>query len=255
MDAISILGVIISFAGILIFLSWIKIKTKGSFQVTSTDIVLALLPIVIFLLLSNRIKTLKFGDLEIETAFKEAHRKNIEPQVNDLSVHTVPAVRQGGMDELREQLKRKPEALKLVVGGAGHENDALEAFLKVLAGSTVKHLVFENANNQFVGMVSLYDLNNQLLGDAGRAADRLQSFTHFLNGHNPAGIKSLLSGMLTLEHAVYAGTTRKDALAKIQQANSNFIPVVDRQHKLTGILEDSRLMASLLLDVSSGLDD
>jgi hypothetical protein len=77
---ITIILSIISFIAILTIITLIRTR-YSKFEIKPTDIVLALIPIVIYLLIAGELKTLQYGGLRIETAFVDAAKKDIGNQV------------------------------------------------------------------------------------------------------------------------------------------------------------------------------
>jgi len=254
METLQIIGIIIVFFLLLVLIVLIKRKTGNTLAVSNTDIILALLPIVIFLLLSDKIKSLQFGDLKIETAFKNAQNKNIEKQISEIQFKTLTSFNKGTLFELDEKLKSKPEALKFIVGYPNYDYYVVEEYLRRLSSSTVKYIVFESAGHEFIAMITLYDLNNQLLDDVSQTSNKIRAFTDFLTTNNINALKSL-RGILTYENSANETTLKKEALKKMQVANSSFIPVTDNNRKLLGIIEDSKLTSSLLLDISNSINE
>jgi CBS-domain-containing membrane protein len=63
-----------------------------------------------------------------------------------------------------------------------------------------------------------------------------------------------LPGFVPIAHAVTASTSKRDALALMENINSDSLPVVNDQQRFTGTVNRSKLTAGLILAVTDKLE-
>ena len=241
------------FIALLIVIVYIRYKLGERFEVKNPDIVLALLPIIIWLLLSGKITSLQLGDLKIETAFKNAKNESITKQVSQMPITTIQGEDKSGLSRIDEIIRAKPQALKFVLGNEPYVPEIMMEYLRRLAASTVKYIVFENKNRQFIGLITLSELNSQIFNNEGAGHLTSVDLVTWLVSEDINRIKAI-KGLLSVSIAITESTTREKTLALMETLNSEILPVVDGSGKLHGVVERSRVATSLLIDISKSLD-
>ena len=122
------IGTFIAILGILVLL-----RAKNSkYEVRPTDIVVAVLPIVIFLLVTGKIQKFEFGEFKIESAFVKASTSSITSQVTPLRGLPSEPLRidpKLGVDEIPHLIERKTEGLLFRLGHGGYWGTAIEEYL------------------------------------------------------------------------------------------------------------------------------
>ena len=83
LDATIIISAIVFFV-IIVMAVLFRRFTGNKYEVKNSDIVLALIPVMIGLLITGKIKSFQFGDLKVETAIVQASQAAIEEQVVEL---------------------------------------------------------------------------------------------------------------------------------------------------------------------------
>ncbi|MBK9929575.1 MAG: CBS domain-containing protein [Saprospiraceae bacterium] len=245
-----IVSAIICFIVLLILIIYLKSKFGNKFEIKNPDIILALLPIVIWLLLSGEISSLQVGDLKFETAFKKAKNESISNQIDKLPITVVRAESKASIFQIETILQSRPQALKFIVGNRNYYQEAISEYLMKLSRSTIKYVVFDNRDNRFLGLIPLVELN-ELISDQNQLT--IDSLTSWLTTGNENKILSI-KGILPSSISISENTTKQEALERMEKANSDLLPVIDKDSKLRGVVERSRLVASLLLDVSKSID-
>ncbi|MBI3304489.1 MAG: hypothetical protein HYZ72_20695, partial [Deltaproteobacteria bacterium] len=80
---------IIGFILLLALSVALRTKTGNKFEVKNPDVVLALVPVALWLFLSGHIQEFAFGDFKIVAAIKEASHSPVAPQLTELPVQSV----------------------------------------------------------------------------------------------------------------------------------------------------------------------
>ena len=82
---LAVVGVIALVTG----LALLRARTGNKFDIKTSDIALALVPVALWMLLTDKVKELTVGDVKIVTAFREASASPVENQVTPLPVADV----------------------------------------------------------------------------------------------------------------------------------------------------------------------
>lgn len=239
---------------LLVVIVYLRYKIGNKFEIKNPDIMLALLPIVIWLLLSGKITSLQVGDLKFETAFKKAKNEYIIKQVYQIPITTIKGEDKGGLGQIERILQTKPLALNFVLGKESYVPEIVSEYLLRLSNSTVKYIVFEKKSREFIGIITLSELNNQIFDTENVAHITAYDLVQWLSSGDTEKINSI-KGILTVTTSINERTTKQEALDAMENINSDILPVVNDDKQLQGIVERSRLTASLLLDVSKSLDE
>src|SRR6476646_3053793 len=100
----TMLSVIISvfvFAFVLFLLVWLRTRSANRFQIKSWDVVVALVPVVLWLLLTGKIHEFDIGEIKLSTAIKMATKAPVKGQISELlPIDTVSTSEKGGLSEI-----------------------------------------------------------------------------------------------------------------------------------------------------------
>lgn len=247
--AISV-GTFIAILGILVLL-----RAKNSkYEVRPTDIVVAVLPIVIFLLVMGKIQRFEFGDLKIESAFVKASTSSIASQVTPLRSLPSESVRidpKLGVSEIPHLIEKKTEGLLFRLGHGGYWGPAIEEYL----GSLVKYpflryIIMEDKDGTFFALADARELTALLMG--ANPPYTSKELAQWLNLSDKSSLKKL-PGFISSESAVSETTDKSQALQLMESLNADNLPVINKDKRFAGIVNRSRLTASLIIDVAKQL--
>jgi hypothetical protein len=144
--------------------------------------------------------------------------------------------------------------LDFVLGARGYVPFAVEQYLDELTPlDFFRFVVILTPDRKLFGMFDarvLYDALKHPQSD-----QTLSAFTQWLNDGDEADRKSIaaLPGFVSVGDAVKADAARIDVLAKMSKDHRTWLPVVATDYTLKGIVEESQLSASILVDVTSQL--
>ncbi|MDX1670864.1 MAG: hypothetical protein R3211_00880 [Balneolaceae bacterium] len=245
---------LLAFAAVIGLLVWLRTSTNKKYEIKNSDIVLGLLPVVLILFLSGKIESFEFGDLKVKAAFEQASSKEIDKQVNLLKgipVRELETDTKGGVSKIPQLIKNKTESLEFRLGYGGYYSSAIRDYFEALRShSLLKYVIVNNSDGTFFGMFEADLLINYL--EAVRNETRYREFENFLNQANGDALTDL-PGYIGADKALDKEANRNTALSAMESSNLNFLPVVDDTDMLQGIVERSRLTASLILDVTKQL--
>ncbi|MBN1595978.1 CBS domain-containing protein [candidate division FCPU426 bacterium] len=242
------------FLAVLIGFVVLRQKFSPKLEVKWTDICIALIPIVIWMLFAGKIKNLRLGELGFETVFAEAAAAEVEKQVKPVTALPVQRVRtatKGPVDRIPNLVAGKTEALRFQLGTQGYQGAAIREYLQQTKGF-LKYLVFEDADGEFVGMA---DVKTVCAFDnaTGEGEFTLDKLAEWLVRKDLAAIKRI-PDILSKEDAIQTSFSKTETLARMEKLDRDLLPVVDKNGVLIGTVERTKLIASMLIDISNRLE-
>jgi hypothetical protein len=114
----------------------------------------------------------------------------------------------------------------------------------------IKVTDLENPDETFFGTIDARLLNGMLT-----ASNPTISSSYFANLLGTADRKGLsdLPGFVSADHAMHVKDDKRRALQEMEVMNVDTLPVVDGENRYQGIVNRSRLTASLILDVAEAV--
>ncbi len=243
---------------VLILAVLVLLRAKSSrFEVKPADVVVAVVPVVVFLLVTGRLQKFEIGEggVKIETAFVKASTSAIASQVTPLvglPSEPIQLDPKRGVEEIPRLIERKTEGLLFRLGHGGYWGPAIEQYFVMLAKEPfLKYMIIENSDGTFFAMANARELT--ALFQTQRPPYTAKDFAEWLNRGNKEAI-ARLPGFIASQNAVNKETDKGQALQKMEALNIDTLPVVDDKKRFAGIVNRSRLTASLLIDVAKNLE-
>ncbi len=244
-----------SFVAILAVLVLLRAK-NSRLEVKPADIVVAVLPVLVFLLVTGKLQKFEIGEggVKIETAFVEASKSSIVSQVSPLAGLPSEPIRidpKRGVEDIPKLIAHKTEGLLFRLGHGGYWGPAISEYFKLLAKQPfLKYIIIENPDGTFFAMADARELIE--LFQAERPPYTARDFAKWLNKADKTAL-SKLPGFISAKDAVTKDTDKGQALRKMEELNLDTLPVIDEAKRFVGIVNRSRLTASLLIDVAASL--
>jgi hypothetical protein len=253
-----LLGVVLVVGSVLL-----RIFTGGKHEIKTVDLVFLVIPLLLAALATGRLKGFDlFGvKADLSALWTAAAQTSIESQVGPTPPATVQDIVQvvemaskGEINELSRLVERKTAALEFKLGAGNYYGPAIQTYLEALAGSaTLRTLVVDYPDGTLFGTYNAAELIGYLrvAGGPGYA-----QFQQLLNRGDVAAQKTLSTwpGFVGAAQAVTPDTTKREALARLEQLNVDSLPVVNKESHFIGTIDRSKLTASLLLVVTDKLE-
>jgi CBS domain-containing protein len=241
----------------------LRILSSGRHEIKTIDLVFLVIPLLVAALAAGKLKGIDiFGvKADLSELWAAAAQTKIAGQVAPATPATVQDVVQvvelaskGGMQELQRLIERRIEALEFKFGHGGYYGPAIKTYFEALSGSSsLRVVVVDKPDGTLFGMYDAADLIGYLrvAGEQG-----YEQFQRLLNSGSEEARADLtrLPGFVSATHAVTATTSKRDALARMEQLNTDSLPVVDEQQHFAGTVERAKLTASLILAVTDKLE-
>jgi len=243
-------GIFIVILGILVIL---RNRTKARLEIKNSDIVLALIPVIFVLFMTGHIQKFAFGGMEIETAFAKASREEISKQVTSYEslrpeIFDVAMADKMGVQEIPRLIYEKAEALVFHLGHGGYWGPAIEEYLnELLKFSFLKTIVIQDRQGRLVGTVGARDLASVVQTE--HSGFTLEEFAAWLNESDVRALRRL-PGFVGSDQALKTDANKREALERMDEMNIDWLPVIDEDGRFAGLVDRSRLTASLILDVA-----
>jgi CBS domain-containing protein len=233
--------------------------TGGRVEVKLADAAIAIIPVVLVLLATGQIQKLAIGTegITIETtreAILKASATSISGQVSPLPVAPIEIAGKGGVGEIPGLIARGVQALEFRLGAGFYVGQAIEEFLKQLTQHPAfRFVVVTNPDGTLFGVMDARKLAQVLaLRTVGIGWNE---FADILNRNDAAAFGKLgpATGFVPRAQAVTKTADKHDALERMEKLAADWLPVVDERGRFAGVVDRSRLTASLILDVTTRL--
>lgn len=248
-------------------------------EIKNTDILLALVPVALWLFLTGKVQEFAFGEIRISAAIKMATKAPVDKQVSRvLPVDAVRVSPKGGTDEIERAVREKSQALGFTLGrGNYYAGSAISQYLDRLTQYPyLRYLVFNNPDGTFFGLADARQIA-EIFRNAPRPTEgpanlteSLQQFEQrsiggteprltaanladWLNAGNKAELETL-PGFIAADKSLDTKTDRQKALELMNALDAQTIPVVDENRRFAGIVDRSKLTASILTEVAAKVD-
>ena len=136
---------------VLIVALLVLLRARNSrFEVKPADIVVGVLPVMVFMLVTGKLQKFEFGEggIKLETAFVAASTSAISSQVAPLvGLPTEPIQMdpKRGVEEIPELIARKTEGLLFRLGHGGYWGPAVKEYFQMLSRQPyLKYLISYN---------------------------------------------------------------------------------------------------------------
>ena len=187
-------------------------------------------------------------------AILEAADRPITNQVAPLPIAPVEVAAKGGLGEIPALVARGIAALEFQLGLGGYVGEIIREYFAALTVSPAfRYVVITNPDGTLFGIMDAHRLNAVLGSRTGSAS--WSTFADLLNRNNPAGIADLGSryGFVAASSAVAPMADKRMVLEQMEKLNADWLPVVDENRKFVGVVDRSRVVASLILEVDNRL--
>ena len=236
---------VVAFAAII----GIRWRYGEKYQITLTDLVLLLAPILIWLVVTNKLGELSLGAEGLTS--KAAARQPVATQLSRISVQDISIADKGSPDAIPALIERRIQALKLQVNKSNYYDEfILRTYLDQLGQfSFFRYVVINDEQGRLLGAVDARDLNASLK----RGILSGTEFTDVLNGHADVARLSKLPGFEPRSMAIPETVGNGEALNRMDRANVLWLCVV-RDDRFLGIVDRAHVASSIILDVVKQLE-
>jgi len=258
---------------------WIKAKLANTIEIRPVDVGIALIPFILWMATAGIFKKVEVPGLvsfEIADAFVTAAAAPINLQVSTMPVTALKANAKQGVNEIPHMIESGTQALSFKLGYSGYYGPAIWMYFNHLVNSPdFKYAVITDKKGSLFGLFEASKLtamlnsknNNELMKEFPLQpfnglpdTQQVKKWTDFSKTikTNKKDKLSTMSGFVSLDMAVKADADKKRVLEQMEKQDLDWLPVVKQENGIShfqGIVERSRLTASLILDVTDQLEN
>lgn len=248
-------------ASVTVFALTIGYRMKNpNFEIKNYQFFIALIPLLLYGLLSGQLRHLEFLGLRVESKFRNAVRSKItkkdilEMKYID-AIEKFPRKEEGRLSVLR----KRPTALRFFLVDEDDEELIAKKFpicpwLDILSRSpTFKYVIFCDFSKNFKAFVPAKSIADKFTSSAGKceAKKLIPRIIKSIKGEiSESEICVELPGLVWSGQAASLSWEKCYCLKKMQDMEIDVIPVAENG-KLHGVIEKPKLVASLIIDVSA----
>jgi CBS domain-containing protein len=240
---------IAGFLALVITIVVLRTRVHGIPEIKSSDIVVALVPIALWLFLTGEIQEFGFGELHIARAIKDASQKPVGPQVTEeLPVEEIRVDAKEGVGAINELIRRKSQGLSFRLGSGRYNGGAIREYLdKLTSLPFLRYVILTHPDGRLFGFADARQL--AALMRAGQGLD-VDTFARSLNVGDEARLREL-PGFTPAEKALHKDTDRSAALQQMNELDVQALPVVDDSGRFMGVVDRSKVSAGMLIDIAA----
>ena len=266
------------FIALLAAVVFVRHKLGSGVEIKATDAAIAAIPLVLLMAGAGIFKNVELpGGFKFQTAeaIVSAAKQPIDAQVSSLPVSRVSLDAKGALGEIPRLIDKGVEALSFTVGHGGYYGPVIWQYMNALARNPAfRHVIILGSDGTLFGVVgarklvaALNPADNPTLqqryplehGGLPNEDDvkKWSQFTDALDRGDARELKRLRGypGFIGVEHAVTPTANKQDALSRMDELPAEWLPVVDAPAgNFIGVVDRSRLTASLMLDISRKLE-
>lgn len=229
----------------------IVILLKKQFGVEDVTVlaVLLIVPLLMYVVVSGRIIELR-GPFGLHAIFT---KNTIEKE--QIKILHITAKKNKEIEPLTiEELKKRPTALKFILTGDNDLDYKICDYLDALSkAASFKYVIFTMLSNEFIGMIP---------------AKAIMEAPEFMSSDDKCGVIDLidwvvnrkfdeinkLQGFIWKEESASPDWKKDHCLKVFQRKNADVLPVV-MNNSLIGVIEKSKIISSLVLDIINSLEN
>ncbi|MDX1657116.1 MAG: hypothetical protein R3310_18040, partial [Candidatus Competibacteraceae bacterium] len=181
------------------------------FTVHNTDILLAIVPVALFLVFSGAVERIGVGGMfELKAVVARASALPISGQINQLPVQELESGPKGGINMIPQLIGQRTEVLTFRLGHGGYYGSAVREHLEELSKYPFfKYVVIKDRQGEFFGMIDAKTLLTSL-SPALPKAD-FEDFAQWLNDGDREAL-SQLHGFIGRKEAIQPEASKRKAL-------------------------------------------
>jgi CBS domain-containing protein len=157
------------------------------------------------------------------------------------------------LEELRRFIGSQIEALEFELGHGDYTSEAIEKYFNALSGS-LRVVVVNNPDGKLFAIYNAPDLISSLRFSEGSGYGQLAELLNSVSKEDRSKL-SKLPGFVGGDNVVTYSMSKRDALARMEEFNTDILPVVNDAGQFIGTVGCSKLTAGLILAVTKQLED
>lgn len=214
------------------------LSPNGKIKIETIHIVISLIPFMIMLILSDKLKEIK-GPGGIGLSMRDEASKALAPQYEDETIEVNPEVtlEKGGEESLRSAIQNKQTTtLSLTVGRESYYNqEAINYYIHELEKKQELHfIIFNDIAGRFQGFMNVKDYKQY--EETGNVVNDLET-------------GQILNHSDVTTHSINLGESNKTALNLMDKTNNSRLAVIDSRGRFIGVTTQDEIVRKILSKV------
>jgi uncharacterized membrane protein len=212
---------------------------KKEFKIEAVYVFIALVPFIIMLVLSGKLKEIS-GPGGWTIILRDEARKPLSPELKEMELELDPAIvmDKGTVKTLTERIaQRLPTTLSLQIGKLGYYGEwAIGKYINDLEEGSphFKNVLFTDELGRFKGFIRANDF--KMLMKEDKIVEKIET-------------GRILEDSRILKKSVQIGSTNQQALIEMERVGQNILAVVDRNEKFVGTITQEEIVRKILTKV------
>jgi hypothetical protein len=224
----------------------VRSKVGAKLQTGNTDILIGLVPVLLWLLLTGKIQKLGVAGVSIESAIRNAGQAEVGKQVTEVKTpQPVEAAGVGAataMTAIPRLAQERAQALSFTRGQT-YDGHVVDAYLREIP--TLRYVTVNKPDGTLLGVVDAKTLGS---------ADAANEFSSRIRAGDETALKEQ-PGYMSASTAVGPDEDKLSVLKRMDSLDVETLPVVDAGGRFIGVVDRSKLTASILLDIGKKLEE
>lgn len=209
--------------------------TDGGIKIEPIYVFIALVPFIVLLIASGKLKEVK-GPGGIALLMRDEAEREISLEVEDNALEIDPQIVQekGGMGSLAYMISESPPtALSFVLEKKNYYGSyAIEGYLNELGKlSEFRHVIFVSEDGKFSGYMKVGDFTS--IVEKGGVVEELES-------------ASIMQSKNMHKESIKISSSNREALSVMEKTNVNELAVVDSENRFLGIINQEQIVRKIL---------
>ncbi len=224
---------------------------KNEFKVEASWVGVAVIPLIIWLVTAGQLS--EFGGFGLNLKLRDATTVPLSRLASEGTFETEPVLadEKASPDKIGEYIEKKLEALSFELGREGYYDPGVvrDYLTRLGKNDFFRYVIFLREDDSFAGLIPVKMLFEELDNKERRGLieDRWQYFVRLIE------VKALdeLRGVVTV--SVEKDSSKGEALHAMAKHDLPQLPVVDRDGRFVGVVDQAKLANSVLIEFLSQL--
>ena len=209
--------------------------TEGGIKIEPIYVFIALVPFIVLLIASGKLKEVK-GPGGIAFIMKDEAEREISLEFEDNALEIDPQIvhSKGGLESLAHMVRENPPtALSFVLKRKNYYvSQAIEGYLNELGAlSKFRHIIFVSEEGEFSGYMKVADFASVV--EKGRIVEDLES-------------ASIMKNENMHKESIKISSSNREALSSMEKSDVNELAVVNSSNRFIGIINQEQIVRRIL---------
>jgi len=209
---------------------------KEQFKVEPVHVFIALVPFIILLIVSGKLREIR-GPGGLTLVMRDEARKPITAEQKDerLEIEPQEVMTKGGVIDLTEKISKNPPTTLSFQIGSYYSREAIQDHIRELERYPIfQNVLFTDELGNFKGVMTANDFKDILYKED--IVDIIRT-------------RDILKDIRAIKDSVHLGLTNQQVLSQMERLGKNKLAVVDQREKFLGLITQEEIVRKVLTRV------